>query len=239
MRRHHTFRSDRRGTLGLLARRMAMGGAAWVFCAPAWAGPEGERVVAGSASFTRAGDLTTIRASNNTIINYQSFNIARPETVQFVQPSAASRVLNRITGADPTQIAGSLIANGIVYIVNPAGVYFRQGALVNVAQIYASAAHLADKDFARGVNRFTGVSGDVVNEGTINAGATAMVGQHVVNAGTINSPAGTVTMMAGNDVLVGQHGSSVYVRVGSVTPDVEGGSSARSEERRVGKECRL
>lgn len=72
----------------------------------ALAGPEGERVVTGQASFDRAGSTTTITAGNNAIIEYGSFDIGVNESVQFVQPSVDARVLNRVLGQSPTQIMG-------------------------------------------------------------------------------------------------------------------------------------
>lgn len=177
------------------------------------AAPTGESVQAGSADFARGGDLTTITASNGAIINYQSFNIGAAETVRFIQPDAASRVLNRITGADPTQIDGTLLSNGIVYIVNPAGVYFGQGSLVNVGGIYAGAAQLTNADFLAGIDHFTDVSGGVVNRGTLNGSLIALIGQHVANYGTINAPNGMVTMVAGDDVLIGQADRHFMVRI--------------------------
>lgn len=199
---------------GLLRRRLLLGGAAALaLCAPAWAGPEGERVMRGNVNFARQLGLTQITASNRAIINWSSFNVGVGETVQFIQPSATSRVLNRITGADPTQIQGSILANGIVYIVNPAGVYFRQGALVNVGGIFAGAAHLADADFIAGRNQFTGIAGEVRNEGVINASRIAMIGQNVVNAGELNAPGGTVMMAAGDGVYIGERGGNFFARV--------------------------
>ena len=177
------------------------------------AAPAGESVQAGSADFVRNGDLTTITAGNGAIINYQSFNIGAAETVRFVQPDAASRVLNRITGADPTQIDGTLLSNGIVYIVNPAGVYFGQGALVNVGGIYAGAAQLTNADFLAGIDHFTDVSGSVVNRGTLNGSLIALIGQHVANYGSINAPNGMVTMVAGDDVLIGGADRHFMVRI--------------------------
>jgi large exoprotein involved in heme utilization and adhesion len=70
------------------------------------AAPQGAQVVSGSASITRTGNLTQINAGNNAIINYQSFNIGAAETVRFVQPTAQSRVLNRVLSADPSYIYG-------------------------------------------------------------------------------------------------------------------------------------
>ncbi|MBL8990138.1 MAG: filamentous hemagglutinin N-terminal domain-containing protein, partial [Phycisphaerae bacterium] len=180
---------------------------------PAAAQVTGEQVVSGQAAFHRNGANTTITAANNTVINYQQFSIAPGATVRFIQPDSASRVLNRVTGPDPSTIAGSLIANGIVYIVNPAGVYFRQGALVDVAGIYAAAGHIADADFLSGVNRFTDVGGRVVNQGAIHAHTAALIGSVVSNEGVIESPGGVVTLVAGDEVLLGERGSAIYVRM--------------------------
>ncbi|MFN0011166.1 MAG: filamentous hemagglutinin N-terminal domain-containing protein [Phycisphaerales bacterium] len=202
---------------------MAASSAALAMCAPAWAGPEGETVVSGSASFVRDGANTAITAANNTIINYQSFDIARHESVRFVQPDAASRVFNNITGSNFTQIAGTLTSNGIVYIMNPAGVYFREGAVVNVGGIYAGAAHLSDADFLQGHNNFTDMSGAVVNEGTINAQTVALIGREVANRGVINSPGGTVVMASGDSVYMGERGGRIFVQVATTgAPAVAG-----------------
>ncbi|MHB1155927.1 MAG: two-partner secretion domain-containing protein [Phycisphaerales bacterium] len=197
------------------------------------AAPTGESVQAGSADFARSGNLTQITASNGAIINYQSFNIGAAETVRFIQPDAASRVLNRITGADPTQIDGTLLSNGIVYIVNPAGVYFGQGSLVNVGGIYAGAAQLTNADFLAGIDHFTDVSGGVVNRGTLNGSLIALIGQHVANYGSINAPDGMVTMVAGDDVLIGGADRHFMVRItgmgAAAKQDAAPGSAAAVE----------
>src|ERR1700722_13674609 len=80
----------------------------------AYANPRGGNVVAGSATFDRStpNTLTVNTASNNTIINYNSFSIAADETTRFNQPSANSAVLNRVIGVDPSSIYGTLSSNG-------------------------------------------------------------------------------------------------------------------------------
>lgn len=191
-----------------------MGGAiALAFGIPALAGPEGAQVVNGDVRITRNGNNTVIQASNNSIINYRSFDIGRNENVRFVQPNSSSRVLNRIESANPTRIDGSLTANGRVYFVNPAGVYFGQGAVVNVAGLYAGAAQMTNQAFLRNMNQFTNASGSVVNDGTIIGEFVGLVGKSVINRGSIVAPQGAVVMGAGNDVLIGEGGGNVYVRV--------------------------
>ena len=68
------------------------------------AGPEGAQVVNGQVSIQQSGSNTAITASDKAIINYSSFNIAQPETVQFIQPGSSASVLNRILSANPTNI---------------------------------------------------------------------------------------------------------------------------------------
>ena len=194
----------------------------------ALAAPQGENVVSGSATFERAGTTTTITASNRAIINYSSFDVAGNEAVRFVQPSATATVLNRIQSSSPTQINGALQSNGIVYLVNRAGVIFGPGSVVNVGGLYAAASSMSNQDFLAGINRFTDASGAVVNNGTIVANAVGLIGRTVANHGSIVAVDGLVTMVAGKDVLLSEEvGGHIMVRLeGSAeqvtdTPGVE------------------
>ncbi|MCB9845590.1 MAG: filamentous hemagglutinin N-terminal domain-containing protein [Phycisphaeraceae bacterium] len=206
---HGTKRSNRSATrrVGILA-----GPVVTLMCVPALAGPEGERVVAGKARFNRRGDVTTIRAADRTVINYSSFDIAGHETVRFIQPSETARVLNRIQSAEPTHIDGALLANGIVYFVNRAGVYFGQSAVVDVGQIYAAAGNITNRDFRAGIDHFT-LSGEVVNRGTIRGEMVALLGDRVANFGSIVADEGTVIMASGQDVLIGERGGHVFAKI--------------------------
>ena len=170
-------------------------------------------VAAGTAAFAQAGSVTTITAANNTIINYQKFGIPQGNTVDFIQPSASARVLNRIIGPTPTQIDGTLNANGVVYFVNPAGVMFGDGAVINVGQLYAAAGHMSDADFLSGVNSFTDNSGSITNAGVIKAGDVTFAAGNISNNGTILTPEGMVVMAAGKDVYVSKLGSPFLVQV--------------------------
>ncbi len=167
----------------------------------------------GSAGFATNGNTTTITAANQTIIDYSKFDIPTGDTVRFIQPDASATVLNRISGASPTAIDGNLFANGIVYMVNPAGVMFGQGAVINVGQIFAAAGNMSNNDFLHGVNQFTDVTGSVLNAGNIHASAVNFVGQMVANSGEILAPKGTVVLAAGNNVLIGKMDGNMFVKV--------------------------
>lgn len=179
----------------------------------AMAGPEGARVVSGQATIRQNGDRTVIRAGDRTIIQYSRFNLSANESVRFVQPSATSRVLNRIDGAEPTRINGSVSANGVVYFVNPSGVMFGPNSVVNTNGLFAAAGQMTNRDFLNNVNRFTNLKGDVVNQGRIESGMVALVGASVSNAGIINADQGVIAMVAGDEVVLSKSGEPMSVRV--------------------------
>ncbi|MHC4205658.1 MAG: two-partner secretion domain-containing protein, partial [Planctomycetota bacterium] len=181
------------------------------------AGPEGAQVVNGQVSIQQSGSNTAITASDKAIINYSSFDIARPETVQFIQPGSNASVLNRILSANPTNINGTLTANGRVFFVNPAGVYIGDGATINVNQLVASGLNISNADFINGNYNFTGGNGAVINDGDISAEQVYLIGKQVTNSGNINCPAGYVVMAAGDRVFIGEPGSDIIL-------DVEGTS---------------
>ena len=181
--------------------------------APAGAGPVNPSVQRGNVTITQDGNNFIITASDGSIINYDAFGILSHESIQFIQPGDFARVLNRITGPDPTLIDGSLFSNGIVYIVNPAGVFFSQGSIVNVGGIYAAAGSITDEDYINNVDQFTNLSGMVQNDGTIRADLVHLIGKNVANHGQIVAPRGIVTMLAGNTVLIRQHGERITVRI--------------------------
>ncbi|MGH8370387.1 MAG: filamentous hemagglutinin N-terminal domain-containing protein, partial [Gammaproteobacteria bacterium] len=118
----------------------------------AFANPTGGQVVAGNAGITVPDQNHTIinQASQNAIINWQQFSIGSDQFVQFIQPDSSAVVLNRVVGGDPSQILGNLSANGQVFLVNPNGVFFGQGASLDVQGLIATTLDIKDNDFMAG-----------------------------------------------------------------------------------------
>src|SRR2546430_6987761 len=99
--------------------------------APAAGGPEGGTVVGGAATIQGQGGPAVIvnQTSNSAIINWNTFNIGVRESVRFNQPGSSSVVLNRVTGGlGPSEILGTLTANGRVFLINHAGLHSGPGA---------------------------------------------------------------------------------------------------------------
>ena len=65
--------------------------------APAFAGPEGGVVTGGSGTIDQSGNTTVINQTTDLMaIDWNSFDVAADETVQYIQPDASSVSLNRI-----------------------------------------------------------------------------------------------------------------------------------------------
>ena len=175
--------------------------------APAFALPTAPTVAAGSASFATSGRTLSVTNSSGAIINWQGFSIGVGETVKFIQPSAASQVLNRVTGGNPSQILGSLQSNGRVFLINPNGIAFGKDAQVNVAGLVVSTLQMSDADFRAGKLRFTDTpgAGSISNEGTIQTqkgGQVILVAPQIENSGLIHSPEGQILLAAGRSVTI-------------------------------------
>jgi filamentous hemagglutinin family protein len=168
------------------------------------ANPLNPTVAAGSATFATNGNTLTVTNTPNAIINWQQFNIQQNETTRFVQQSAQSAVLNRIGGQNASQILGTLISNGRVFLVNPNGVMFGQGAVIDVAGLVASNLNLSDANFLANKLNFNGGGfGAVTNLGSISTplgGSVYLVGSNVTNQGVITTPQGQVVLAAGSSV---------------------------------------
>ena len=180
----------------------------------AMAGPTGGQVTAGNATITRNDATTTVtQASQNVSLNWQSFNTASGETVNFVQPSASAIAVNRISDNSATQFYGALNANGQVYLINPNGVVFGSGSQINVGGLVASTLDVSDASLGNATRQFSGAgAGSIINQGAIrtaNGGYVALLGNTVRNQGTINAASGAVALGAGSDVTLSFSGNSL------------------------------
>ena len=209
--------------------------------AGAQAQPIGGVVSAGSATIGgTAGNMTITQTTPNVAINWQSFGIQAGQSVQFVQPGSSSVALNRVIGSDPSNILGSLSANGKVFLVNPNGILFGRGASVNVAGLVATTMNIADANFMARNYQFSGAgTGAVLNQGTINAadgGYVALLGANVSNQGVISAKLGTVALAAGKVVTLDVAGDkllNVAVDQGAVNALVENGGLIKADGGRV------
>jgi filamentous hemagglutinin family protein len=168
--------------------------------------PQNGSVVGGTGSISSIGSqMRVTQNSQNMIVNWQSFDIGKNASVNFVQPNSQSSALNRVMSADPSSIMGNLTSNGRVFLVNPSGVLFGNGAQVNVGSLVASTLDIDNSNFMSGKYIFekNGHAGSVANQGNIqanNGGFVALLAPEVINQGLITARLGTVALAAGDKV---------------------------------------
>lgn len=205
----------------------------------AQANPAGAEVVAGSAQLQQQGNSLVISNTPGTIINWQSFSIQPHELTRFVQQSAQSAVLNRVVGQDPSQILGQLQSNGQVFLINPNGVVFGQGAQVDVAGLLASTLNISDADFQAGKLRLSGnTTASVSNAASISTpsgGFVYLIAPNVHNHGVIVSPQGEVLLAAGQSVeLVDGVDTSLRVKIAAPAGEVLNVGQLIASQGRIG-----
>jgi filamentous hemagglutinin family protein len=178
--------------------------------ARAVANPSGATVSQGSASFAGQGSQLTIHTSDRAFINWQSFNIGQGETTTFVLPSSSSVVWNQINDPNPSQILGTLNANGYVILQNQSGFYVGGQAAINVHGLIMTTAPAFTPDFSSGGPwDFSAPppSARIVNYGQINSGlggSIFLIANDIENDGSITAPGGNIGLYAGKQVLVSE-----------------------------------
>ncbi len=180
---------------------VGLGGFGLALGAPAFAGPEGGVVTQGAAAIQRQGNQTIItQQTDRAALSWKNFDIGASEGVEFRQPSTSSIALNTINSRRPTQIQGSLTANGQVWLQNPNGILFGSNATVNVGGLLATSGQIDERAFAEGAGRVgvTGGQGAIINDGALIAGegGVALVAPVVENHGSIETVGGNVDLAA-------------------------------------------
>ncbi len=221
----------RRGLRGRLVLTTALGGCLAAFATAAAHG-QTLPIVAPSGTLTGAPDgvvpgLPTDSIGvkrTGTIVDWQSFDIGTGQTVTISDARVASdgsrmTILNRVTGGNlprtRTEITGTLSSdpNIAVYLVNPSGIVFGAGAIVNVGGLVASTLAISDTDFEAGLYNFA-QPGDpagitVASTAQLTArgpatdqlGQVALIGARIASAGTL-AATGDVALVAASDVTL-------------------------------------
>ncbi len=193
--------------------------AAWLLAAAPMAQslPQGAVPNGGQATVrqTSPTELLIQQSTARAGLDWTSFSIAAGERVQVQQPNAASVLLNRVLGANPSAIHGALSSNGSVWLINPRGIVFGAQSRVDVGSLVASTLALSADDAGPGRLRLGGagdgapVPGALVAEGRITAtqGTVVLVAPQLTQRGSID--ARRVGLAAGSDVLVDLEGDGL------------------------------
>jgi filamentous hemagglutinin family protein len=172
-------------------------------------------------AWTGVQSITTDTSSNRMVINqnasravidWNSFDIGANASVHFNQKDEDGvaqkdwAALNRIYERNPSQIYGSLTADGKVYLINRNGILFGPGSRVNVHSLIASThdIDILGEDYDNGVLTFRAdpdqdPTAMVANYGTLavdKGGTILLIAPEVVNGGTIEAPEGAVMLIS-------------------------------------------
>ncbi|ROS04548.1 filamentous hemagglutinin family protein, partial [Sinobacterium caligoides] len=152
------------------------------------AAPTGGVVVEGTATIT-PDNLKVIQTTPEARINWADFSVGLNQDMVFEQPTASSITVNNVTSSSPSNIFGSIEANGKIVIVNSNGIIFHPQSTVNVGAIVASTLALDSLDFdAKTMTVKEGGGNTLRLEGSINAASSAhFISNHIVNSGSIGS----------------------------------------------------
>ena len=187
-----------------------------IFTSAAVANPEGGTVTNGNATISQSGNNTTInQTSQQTIIEWNSFNIGSKETTHFQQPTNGI-ALNRINSSQGmTQIYGQLTATGKIILINAAGIYFGTGSVISVGGLIASTSNISNANFLAGKYIFDQPSpynASIINDGIIRAadyGLVALIGSTVTNRGLIEAELGSVVLATGDKFTLDFYGDQL------------------------------
>ncbi|MFE8585958.1 YDG domain-containing protein, partial [Sphingomonas sp. NCPPB 2930] len=204
------------GTSGIA---MTVAAGALLHAAPAFAQVSGGRVVAGQATISGQGtsQTTITQTSDRAIVNWDRFSLREGDMAVFQQPDARSITVNRVTGADPSTILGSIQANGQVVLINRNGVLFGKGSKVDTAGLIVSTHDIDAQGFMRGDSLLRFNDGgnnqaEIVVEGRItirDAGMAAFVAPHVRHSGLITADMGRVSLAAGKGFGIDLYGDGL------------------------------
>ena len=135
----------------------------------------GDITVNGGTDFSTIANNATITANNDGQINWQAFNIANGETLNF-NIANHKTLVNQVTGAQLSDILGTMnqtSGGGSVVLVNPNGIHIGATAVLNVPDLTLSALSI---DQATDTTRVLKAGG----------GTGALAGQIVVDANAAN-----------------------------------------------------
>jgi filamentous hemagglutinin family protein len=185
------------------------------------ANPTGGAVVTGSATISTSGSTETInQTTQNAIINWNSFNIAKGETTQVNQPGATSTEIEQIfKSGQLSSLNGNLLSNGRIIIINPNGVIIGNNGNINTAGFIASSAGLANGSVdpnstisALNFSKAGKANAKIINKGTItvaDTGLVALVAPTVRNDGLIKGNLSKIQLGAADTFGVDFYGDGL------------------------------
>ncbi len=187
---------------------------AFLLCAHLAALPSGHKVQQGQVKFAKNKNQTVITSGKNAVIHWDKFSVGEGEMAKFQMKDSKSRVINRVTGGNKSEILGRMESNGKVYLLNHKGILFGKECEINVGGLVASTLDILEQG---GNLVFEGDSkASIVNLGKISAreGEVFLFAHKIENRGSIQAQ--TMGMGSGSQILLKPKGSErIFIKAGS------------------------
>ena len=166
--------------------------------------PKGLELQSGTASNQVHGKHLHIQNSRQAILHWNEFSIARSESVHF-----DATALNRVIGKHSSHLLGKLTSDGMIFLINPNGVYIGAHASIKTGGFIASTADLSNEDFLKGDAFSFGSPTDekIFNQGHIECpkGDIFLIAKNIQNEGTLTAQ--HVGLLSAQEVLIRPHGN--------------------------------
>ena len=157
---------------------------------------------AGEANISTSGTVMDITGkTEHNVLRWEDFSIEQNEKVRFDGGNQERDYLNLVTGEGVSNIYGTIEGGRNIYLVNPHGILFAEGAQVNTGGFYLSTANPADvlnkeRAYREGRDMPLWINpqhGNVLNLGTVKANKLFIEGQNVtvLNTDAVTDANGT------------------------------------------------
>lgn len=157
--------------------------------------PTGGKVVDGNVEGIVNGTVAsggTINVNSNALIDWETFNIAKGETLNFTFGQDYLNVINHVTGSEMSKLLGTLNAkNGNVYLINPNGILVGSGARIDAGSLILSTLNATDEQLT-----------SALKDGLTNLDLTSNAGEGITIENGANIQVGPFLGLLGNKVQI-------------------------------------
>lgn len=134
----------------------------------------------------------TINVNSNALIDWETFNIAKGETLNFKFGQDYLNVINHVTGSDMSHLLGTLNAkNGNVYLINPNGILVSGGARIDAGSLVLLTLNATDDQLK-----------SALQNGLTNLDLTSNAGKGITIENGANIQVGPFLGLLGNKVQI-------------------------------------
>ena len=179
----------------------------------------GDVNIGGSTDFSTVTDNATITAGTDSTINWNTFNIASGETLNF-NIADGKLLLNQVTGAQASDILGTMnqTGKGSLALVNPNGIHIGQNAVLDVNSLTLSTLGIGTKNDAetllrqgalgaRAITVDQGAQFDIARKLNLFGGQVAVADGVVFNLNNVPDPRESMLEVVAAKELYWQQGS--------------------------------